>query len=42
MKFNAVGVKSMHGLVKTKFMYTFTGVLFVQSLSALRMVVFQT
>ena len=37
-----VGVRSMHGLVKTKIVYTLPDVSFVQSCSALEMVVFRT
>ena len=37
-----VGVRTMHGLVKTKFVYTLPDIPFVQSRSALGMVVFWT
>ena len=37
-----VGVRSMHGLVKTKILYTLPDVSFVQSRSALGMIVFGT
>ena len=37
-----VGVRSMHGLVKTKILYMLPDVSFVQSRSALGMIVFGT